>query len=120
MCIIAQISRSMQSVLTDLADFLARPTGFVKRQVKVTGSQFARMLVFGWLNNPDATLDQLCQFGAAIGLTITPQALDQRFTETAAGFLRRWLEALVEKVVSADSVAIGVLQRFCGVFIEDR
>lgn len=119
MCIIAQISRSMQSVLTDLADFLARPTGFVKRQVKVTGSQFARMLVFGWLNNPDATLDQLCQFGAAIGLTITPQALDQRFTETAAGFLRRLLEALVEKVVSADSVAIGVLQRFCGVFIED-
>ena len=77
------------------------------------------MLVFGWLNKPDATLDQLCQFGAAVGLTITPQALDQRFTEAAAGFLRRLLAALIENVISADSAAIAVLQRFRGVFIED-
>jgi hypothetical protein len=119
MPIIAQISQAMHNVLMDLADSLAKPTGFVKRQVKVTGSQFASMLVFGWLSKPNATLEDLCQFGAAIGLTISPQALDQRFTEEAAGFLRRLLEALVENVISADPVAIAILQRFCGVFIED-
>jgi len=54
--ILSQVSQAIQSVLTDVADEVARATGFIKRQVKVTGSNFCQTLVIGWLGNPEATL----------------------------------------------------------------
>jgi hypothetical protein len=49
---IAQGSTGLQNVLGSQADILARQKKFVKRKVKVTGSNFAQTLVFGFLDNP--------------------------------------------------------------------
>ena len=57
MDILSRIADAMQGVLTETADIIASETGFVKRHRKVTGSKFVQTLVFGWLDNPDATLD---------------------------------------------------------------
>jgi hypothetical protein len=45
--------------------------------------------------------------------------LDQRFTQAAAQFLRRMLEEAVKEVVTAHPVAIPLVQRFCGVYLND-
>lgn len=119
MDILTRIADAMQDVLTETADTIASETGFVKRQRKVTGSKFVQTLVFGWLDNPDATLDELTQTGVDIGLELSPQGLDQRFRQQGADCLYRVLEEAINVVIAADPVAIPVLQRFNGVYLQD-
>ena len=117
--IISQVSQAMQTVLTEVADRLGRGTNFVQRQVKVTGSNFCQTLVMGWLGKPEATLEELCQTGAAIGLEITPQGLEQRFTKEASDLMKAVLEEAIKQVVKAEPVAIPILRRFNGVYLTD-
>lgn len=117
--IISQVSQAMQTVLTDIADELARTSNFIKRQVKVTGSNFCQTLVMGWLGKPEATLEELCQTAAAIELEISPQGLEQRFTEEAANFMKAELEEAMAQVVQAEAVTIPILRRFKGVYLTD-
>ena len=119
MSIIPRIANTMQAVLTTNADVAAREAGFIKRQRKFSGSTFAQTLVFGWLDNPDASLEELTQTAAALGVAVTPQALEQRFTYEAAEFLKRVLEDTVSNLMSAEPVSIPVVQRFNGVYIQD-
>jgi len=119
MNILSKIADAMQVVLSDTANAIARKTGFIKRQRKLSGSDFAQTLVFGWLDNPDSTIEELTQTAATLGVSITPQGLDKRFSPDAAKFLQGILESAVSTVITAQPVAIPILQRFNGVFIQD-
>jgi len=109
----------MQTVLTVEADAAGRQVGFIQRQVKLTGGTFAHTLVFGWLSNPEATLEELTQTAAALGVEITPPGLDERFTPEAAQCLQQVLGAGLQQLVAAEPVAIPLLQRFNGVYVRD-
>jgi hypothetical protein len=109
----------MQAVLTETATKLAQETELIKRQRKLSGASFAQTLVFGWLSNPDATLNELAQTATAIGVEITPEAVFQRFTENASQFLKRMLDSSIQQVISANPVAIEILKRFSGVYLLD-
>lgn len=119
MTIITRISQAMQRVLTHTAMKAAKETGFTQRQMKVTGANFCQTVVFGWLQDPEATLEALCQTGVTVGLEITPQGLDQRFTQVASNCLYQVLQAALAETIQSKAVAIPVLQRFNGVYIED-
>ena len=119
MDIISQGAKGMQAVLTYAANIIAFNTGFIQRLRKFTGSVFVQTLVFGWLSNPKATLEELTQTAATLGLSITPQGLDKRFTSVCANFIKKVLEAAVSIVIAEKPVAIPVLQRFNGVYIQD-
>jgi hypothetical protein len=108
------VADQLASLFGTTADWLARQTGFVQRRSKLGGSEMAKTLVFGWLNNPDATLEELAQGASELGLVISPQGLDQRFGPRAATFFERLLHEAVLRVVAADPVAIPLLQRFPG------
>lgn len=116
---VAQLSATLQTLVTTTANDMARETGFVQRASKLTGAHFVQALLFGWLNNPQATLQQLAQMAGTVGVAISPQGLDQRFTRSAAQFLHRVLEAAICSVVVSDPVAIPLLQRFQGVYLLD-
>lgn len=114
MSTIPQVAQAMQTVLGPVATEAARATGFVQRQSKLTGECFVQTLVFGWLANPEATLENLCQMAAFLGVPIRPQSLDERFTERAAACLEQVLSAALTAVIAADPVAIPLLRRFPG------
>ena len=59
--ILSQVAKGMQGVLTEASDIIGRKTGFIKRLRKLSGSGFVQTLVFGWLSNPDSTVEELCQ-----------------------------------------------------------
>ena len=119
MSIIPKIAKAMQTILTTSADKRAADIGLIKRQRQFSGSTFAQTLVFGWLNKPDATLSDLTQTAADLGVTVSPQGLDKRFTSQSAEFLKLILEDTVGTLISADPVSIPILQRFHGVYIKD-
>lgn len=119
MTTIPQLAAVLQELLTSVADRIAGETGFVRRESKLGGAEFSQTLVFGWLANPEATLNELVQAAATLGVTITEQGLDNRFTAPAAECLRCILETAVGLAVSARPVVMPILQRFNGVFIQD-
>ena len=119
MDIISQVSDAMQTVLTTVADAAAKTSGFIKRKRKLTGSSFVQTLVFGWLSNPCSTYEELAQTAAVVGTCITPQAIEQRFSESAAAMLKTTLDATVEQLLCADKQAIPLLSRFNGVYLQD-
>ncbi len=75
--------------------------------------------MFTYLANPQATLEELSQTAAALGVEITPEGLTQRFTAEAATFLQEVLAAAVTRTLAADPLAIPLLARFAGVYLED-
>jgi hypothetical protein len=109
----------MQTVLTDLPERLARDTGFRRRRRKLTGPVFVKALVFGWLANPRASLEELTRVAALQGVAIRPQSLEERFTPQAAELLRRVLEASIQAVITAEPAAVAVLDRFTEVDVLD-
>lgn len=116
---VAQVAAALQAVLTETAAAAGRSTGFVTRAGKLDGASFVQTLVFGWLADPAASLHQLTQIAAALGVAISPQALDQRFTRAAATLLERVLAAAAGAAVAADPVAVPLLRRFAGVLVQD-
>src|SRR5918912_1399114 len=119
MPIIEQVADALQDVFGSVAQSLARETRFVQRASKLGGAHFVQTLVFTYLANPDATLEELCQTAAALGVDITPAGLTQRFTEAAATFLQAVLAAAVTRTLAAAPLAIPLLERFAAVYLED-
>lgn len=119
MASIPQVAHALRTVLTTTANRAARATGFVQRRSKLSGAKFVQTLVFGWLANPDATYEELAQTTATLGVRLSPQGLEQRFTAAAAQCVERVLAAAVQHVIAAAPVAIPLLHRFTAVYIQD-
>ena len=62
MSILTQVSNIMQEILQNIANEVAQRCGFVQRIRKLTGAVFIQTLVFGWLEAPDASYADLCQY----------------------------------------------------------
>lgn len=116
---IPQVAKVLRTVLTTTANRAARATHFVQRRSKLSGAKFVQTLVFGWLANPAATYEELVQTAATLGVKITAQGLEQRFTEAAAQCVERVLQAAVRQVIAAAPVTIPLLQRFSAVYVDD-
>jgi hypothetical protein len=121
MTTIPQVSQAMQALLTTSAEAASTLVGWLKRPDKAvfTASTFVQTLVFGWLAQPDATLEQLSQMAARVGVDVSPQAIDQRFTPSSAALLQEVLAARMQQLIAADPVALPILQRFTAVRIHD-
>lgn len=119
MASIPQLSAAMERVLSTRAGEVGRLSGFVQRQSKLGGPVFAKTLVLGWLGNPEISLEGLAQVAAGLGVQVSPQAIDNRFTKEAAVFLKQLLEAGVRELICAEPVAVEVLSRFSAVYVDD-
>lgn len=119
MTTIPEVARALRDVLTTSADGAAEASGFVQRRSKLTGALFVQTAVYGWLATPLAGVQQLSRMAGALGVAISPQGLDQRFTAEAAACLQRVLAAAVRRLVTTDPVAIPILDRFAGVYVQD-
>lgn len=120
MTTLAQVAKVLQILLTTRADDLARSTGFVKRESKLTGARFAQALVFGWMRKPGCSVSELAQMAGVCGVRVSPQGIDDRWSEHSAEFVRRMLgEAVGHMVGAAQPVAIALLSRFTHVWVQD-
>jgi Transposase DDE domain len=113
-----RLAVAMQALLTTTADQLARECGFVRRQRKVSGSNFAQALVFVALADPQPTENRLRNTAAVVGLNASRQAIAKRFDDRAARFLLQLLAVAVNQAV-ASPVAIPLLRRFSAVVVLD-
>lgn len=120
MTTIPQVAQAMQTLLTETAREQGAGSGFVRRRSgKLDGASWTQILVFGWWADPAASLESLAQTAALLGVTISPQGLDERFSPTAAGCVYGVLQAAVQELMAAQPVVWPLLQRFNGVYLQD-
>lgn len=116
---IADLVPVLQTLLTTTADQAGRDSGLIQRVRLFTGATFVQTLVFGWLGNPAATLENLAQNAAALGVGVTAQAIDARFSPAAADCLARVLAAAITETITATPTDAALLNRFAGVLVID-
>jgi len=120
MSIFSSIAQAMQSVFNQEADELAIKTGFIKRQRKITGSNFIKTLLFAWFQPLCPSVEGLARAGFTHDLHISAQGLDKRFTKEAGEFVKSVLERSLSKAIKAENaVDIEILDRFPAIYVND-
>ena len=120
MSILHQVPDKMQAILETVPDEVAVNTGLVKENANSPGEP-GEILVFGWLENPEASYQQLADTATIIGTPVSRQALEQRLTPETSEMLRLTLEAAITEVleIATDRQALPLLQEFNGVYVQD-
>jgi hypothetical protein len=116
---LSRLAHALKTLLTDKADELARELGVIKRTRIFTGSSLVQALVFGWLNQPQATGDQMAQMAAHCNAPVREQSLDSRYTPELAQLLRHLIGCGVGLLVTARPRALALLRRFPMVVLQD-
>ncbi len=76
-------------------------------------------MIFGWLQNGEASLDELTQVAQERDVTLSGPGLSQRFTPQCAQFMRLLFERLAQRRMQAEAVETPRLGRLRAVLIED-
>jgi hypothetical protein len=117
---ITQVSESMQTILKRRAKEVERECGFVEREsAQLDGPVFAQTTVLTWMHRADASYTQWRHTAASLGVQVSNQAIEQRFSAASARLLRALLEEAVAEVISSEASAPEVLARFNGVYVQD-
>jgi hypothetical protein len=116
---LSDASEAVQTFLQRTANRLARVTGFVQRESKVTGAHWVQTLTFGFIETPEATLNQLAQVSADLGVSVTPQGLEDRRTDEAVKFLPAMLSESLKLFRQEQSLPVEWLDRFSAVELLD-
>jgi hypothetical protein len=111
---VATLAASLQSLFTATATLLGRLTGFIRRQRDLSAADFAQTLVFGWIDNPRASLESF-----AVRLDLSGQALQQRMNPRAQAFFKALIARALEHVHQARPSRPGLLRRFPACVVED-
>jgi hypothetical protein len=117
---VAELHPTLQDLFHDSAQRLARDTGFCRRQRQLSGSVFARTLVFALLDKPAASLQDFADFAAEhLHVHVSHNAFDQRFNDTAPDFLAGLFAEAFHRCLSAQPALLPLLRRFNGVYLRD-
>src|SRR5437867_1087653 len=73
----------------------------------------------GWVGNAEASYPQLRRVAASLGVSVSSQAVEQRFGAESAVLLRELLQEAVGEVLSSGASAPELLSRFTGVYVQD-
>lgn len=112
-------AQQLQVFFSEMADTFGRETGFVQRKSKMTGACFVQTLVLGWLDNPEASLNQLVQVSADLGVEISVPGLQQRLNPSAVRFLKALLQQALGWFRERVRLPEEVLRHFSAVNIVD-
>ncbi len=120
MVTIPDLHEALQLVLVERAEARGRSSGWQQRRGQISASQFIQTLVWGWLEDPEATLGHLARVAHATGALVTQQAISQRFSPHSIALVRGVLEDAMQIVVQAEPVEVALLQAFPGgVYLND-
>ena len=115
---LSQVAMSIKDFFGENAvKIKARKTKFVQRLSSLDGRRFLQTVVFGFIENPDASLNDLSQVCLDLGVDITPQGLDQRINEKAVVFLK---EMFVKAMDKFKNKIPRLSVKLCGLYADSR
>jgi hypothetical protein len=119
MSIIRTLGHQLQTLLGSSIDRIGRETGVIQRQRKFSGMTLLKTLVFTLLKSPAADTDEYAFTAAKLGVIVTPEAIQKRFSPRLVTFLRRVLKQTIAGIVASSPVDVELLRRFTSVRVGD-
>jgi Transposase DDE domain len=119
MITLPRMANVLRQVFEQDAGELAASMGAIKRNRKLTGTKLLILLVLGWLHNPSAGSSALARFAGTLGVQISKQGIEEHWTYKTAEWLYEVLLRAIGCMISAKAVAVPLLRRFAGVYLED-
>jgi hypothetical protein len=116
---VKKLVECLQSVVGGWATEANQKSQVVRRERKFSAGTLAMTFVFGFLRNARASARDLAQTAAAIGVEVTEQAIEKRYTPALATFLRETFMQAVQSQVSSERVLAPLLERFTDVLLLD-
>ena len=117
--IIAKVGKALQQLFGKIAEETAEASAVIIRKRKFTAQSLAQTFVLGFLRNPQASHEELAQIAVEIGVEVTPQAIEQRFTPKLATFLKELFCKATQMVIGSDKALAPILERFSSVTVLD-
>lgn len=102
-----------------MAAEIGQSSGFVQRQSKMTAIGFVQTVVLGWLANPTASLSELVQGSAEMGISISQAGLHQRMNERGVALLQTLFQQGVSHFRESSRLPAAILSRFSRVNLVD-
>src|SRR5438309_11302826 len=102
---IPRLRRILRMLFIAEANELAREAGVIQRQRVLSGASLVHLLVFGWLTNPQGGPSHLARFAGSLGLKLSKQAIEARFTRCTADWLLAVLRRGIQFLVCAEAVS---------------
>ena len=100
-------------------DEQARSSGVIKRRRKFSGLGLLKMIVLTVLKKPDAKPGDYQTNAALLGIDVSREGIEKRFTEQLPAFLLGVLKKMLCRVVAASPSNAKLLQNFKGVAVGD-
>jgi hypothetical protein len=119
MSIIPDVAVSLQSALGPELDEIGRRTGVIQRLRKFAGASLLKTLVLTLMKRPNAKTDDFVATAAQLGVLVSAQAIEKRFTSKLIDFLRAVLKHVLEHAVAVPPAALPLLRRFTAVELAD-
>src|SRR5712692_7540740 len=116
---LSRMAKVLRQVFERDARELARSMGVIERERKLHGTTLALLLVLGWLHHPQAGSSALARFAGTLGVRISKQGIEEHWTYRTAEWLYEVLLRAIGSLLSAKAVAVPLLRRFAGVYLED-
>jgi Transposase DDE domain len=119
MGIIGKVASLLQSTLGPELDAIGRQTGVIQRKRKFSGATLLKMMVLTVMKSPNATIADFVATAAQLGVLVTPEAVEKRFTEKLVAHLRKSLEHVLKHALAAEPTVVPLLEKFTAVEIGD-
>lgn len=111
---VTRLNGFLAMLFSSVADELGRETQFVKRTRRFSAAEFVRTLVFGWMDNKEATIEDFAE-----DLNVTPAAVQQRMNQQGVNLMRKLLENACAFFIAAEPVDLELTRKFTGIYVED-
>jgi hypothetical protein len=115
----SQFAKAIHDLTHSHAREAQRLAPVIKRRRKFDAGTLAATFAFGHLQHPKASAAQLSQTAGLFGVSVSPQACDQRCTTATAQFLRTLTSLALRQIVAAPQSLVPLLRRFADVRIVD-
>jgi DDE family transposase len=115
----SQQAQQLQQFLDERVQVLSRLSGFVQRRRKLSGRVFVQALVLSWLERPTASLNEVRQSCAEMGVSISESGLQQRMSDKAVTLLRSLFQEGLAHLPKTRQVPAEVLRPFTAVYLLD-
>jgi hypothetical protein len=112
---IAEIQKVFEEIVTHVNDVCK----FSKRNTPLNAERFAEVLVLGWLQKGDASLNDLADFAGELGVKITGSAINERLGQAAVDLLRETLVQAIRYRPAGNPIPIGLLELFTAIHVTD-
>jgi len=116
---IAQLAQHVKRLVDDFACAASQSHPVILRHRKFSACTLASTFILGFLRHPPASDEQLAQMAGTLGVNVTTQAVEQRYTQRLADFLQELFRHAIQVQMGSQQTLAPLLERFTDVELQD-